>query len=287
MKKLLAFFMALSLAVLFASCGSNSGNNSSNGSTSEPANKEVTEIKGNVIHILTETSQVSIDSSLVDTGINKAVIMWAYQHPGEKTQYSNEATLTYSAKSFWTESTLIKDLVLINYDQKQQKIISQKFTDKKVKTDWVPLSLFLLLLIAPMFNVLRKNGKEEKILIWSFILCNFALGVNNYPQLFDSIFLGIILALMVVCILLAVGVFSKLVFEAFSANRIPMPHQQDNIGNLVLAYALTCALRFGYFADRPWKDLPLIFLFFLSPYLVAWTVMATKAVIKKVRVKKI
>lgn len=280
----MCFFVALGLVVLFASCGGNDSN--SNTPNPEPESKEITKVKKDAIHVFTETSRVSIDSSL-DAGLKEREIRWAYQNPGEKMEYSNEATLTFSSESFWTRSTFIRDLVLINYNKEQQKIVSEKFTEKKEKTDFFPVILFFILIAAGIFNVLRKNGQEGNILFGSLILCNLLLGINMYSQTAESIFLGIIVAAVVTCVLVVVILLFNLVFELFPVDRIPMPHNQDNIVSFVLAYALTCALRFIYFADLPWKALVLAFPIFLSPYLVAWTVMATKSIIKKARVKKL
>lgn len=272
--------MALGLiAVLFVNC--------SNDPTLRLETSKITKLTGDTIRIFTETGKVSVDSSLSNTLAKEEEIMWAYQNPGEKIEYDSDVNLNYSSKSFWTESTITKKVTLISYNKEQGKIISEKFTTEKTKTDLLSLFLFLILFSALIVNVFGKDDKDGNFLFFVLIIFNFVLSINTLGQVNDSIFQTTILAAIATFIILIVYVVLHLLFEGFKANKIPMPYQPKKIASLVLAYALTCAIRFIYFADLPVGVLHWVFLVFLSPYIIAWTIMIIKAIIKKRKVKTI
>jgi|GEM_PF-6324233 len=271
MKKLGAFLMALGLIVFLLS-GCNHPREL------KPETTEITKLAGGALHIFTETSKVSLDSSLLGVAGKKNEIIWAYQNPGEKIEIDKDINVHYSTKSFWTESTVTKKLTLISYDKVLGKIIPVSITEQKALTNWIPMSMFLILFIGLIISVLGKDPKGNTLGLF-FMVCNFVLLINLCLPDYDSNLELVLVSAEGTILFLFVLMIMAIVIKNFQGNKIPMPYQQKN-GSLVLAYAFACALAFVRFADLS-GVLHYVFLIFLSPYLIAWSVMGIKTIIKK------
>ncbi|MEI6835855.1 MAG: hypothetical protein WCK59_03395 [Candidatus Falkowbacteria bacterium] len=271
MKKLGAFLMALSLIIiLFSGCN--------HPRELKPETTKITKFDGNTIHVFTETSKVSLDSSLLCRAEKKEKILWSYQNPGKKIEFSSDIDVDYLAKSLWTKSNITKKLTLISYDQKQGKIIPEIFIEKRVLINWIPISMFLILFIGLVISALGKDPKGNTLILF-FTVCKFVLLINIFLPDYDSNLEVVLISAAGTIIFLFVLMIMAFVIESFQGNKIPMPYQQNN-GSLVLAYAFACALDFVRFTNLS-GALHYVFLIFLSPYLIAWSVMGIKTIIKK------